>query len=77
VKANVPNSKSGGTDRALQWREGSDRDRLGLELDSERMTVGQGGAVLIPPGVQHQAVGWMTILNVERSSFDPADESSD
>ncbi len=45
-----------------------------VELDGERVAVGQGGAVLIPPGVRHRAVGRMTILNVVVPPFDPADE---
>jgi hypothetical protein len=42
--------------------------------DGERMAVGQVGAVLIPPEVQHRAVGRMTILNLVAPPFDPADE---
>ena len=45
-----------------------------VELDGERVAVGPGGAVLIPPGVRHRAVGRMTILNVVVPPFDPADE---
>jgi mannose-6-phosphate isomerase-like protein (cupin superfamily) len=45
-----------------------------VELDGERMVVGPGSAVLIPPGVIHRAVGRMTILNVVVPPFDPADE---
>ena len=45
-----------------------------VELDGERMAVGPGGAVLIPPGVRHRAAGRMTILNVVVPPFDPADE---
>ena len=37
-------------DREELRREGGDRDRLGVKLDDERMAVGPGGAVLIPPG---------------------------
>jgi hypothetical protein len=36
----------------------------GVKSGGERMAVGPGGAVLIPPEVQHQAMGRMTILNV-------------
>jgi hypothetical protein len=46
----------------------------GVELDGERMAVGPGGAVLIPPGVRHRAARRMTILNVVVPPFDPADE---
>ena len=45
-----------------------------IELDGERVTVGTGHAVMIPPGVRHRAVGRMTILNVVVPPFDPADE---
>jgi mannose-6-phosphate isomerase-like protein (cupin superfamily) len=45
-----------------------------IELDGERVLVGPGQAVLIPPGVRHRAVGRMTILNVVVPPFDPADE---
>jgi mannose-6-phosphate isomerase-like protein (cupin superfamily) len=48
-----------------------------IELDGERVTVGTGHAVMIPPGVRHRAVGRMTILNVVVPPFDPADEWSD
>ena len=40
----------------------------------ERMAVGPGGAVLIPPGVRHRAMGRMTIRDVEVPPFEPADE---
>jgi hypothetical protein len=36
-----------------------------VKSGGERMAVGPGGAVLIPPGVRHRAAGRMTILNVE------------
>jgi mannose-6-phosphate isomerase-like protein (cupin superfamily) len=45
-----------------------------IELDGQRVTVGAGHAVMIPPGVRHRAVGRMTILNVVVPPFDPADE---
>jgi mannose-6-phosphate isomerase-like protein (cupin superfamily) len=45
-----------------------------IELDGERVAVGPGHAVMIPPGVRHRAVGRMTILNVVVPPFDPADE---
>ena len=45
-----------------------------VELDGERVAVGPGGAVPIPPGVRHRAAGRMTILNVAVPPFDPADE---
>jgi hypothetical protein len=38
------------------------------------MAVGQGGAVLIPPGVRHRAVGRMMILDVVVPPFNPANE---
>jgi hypothetical protein len=40
----------------------------------ERVAVGQGGAVLIPPGMRHRAARRMKILNVVVARFDPADE---
>ena len=46
----------------------------GVKSGVERMAVGAGGAVLIPPGVRHRAGGLMPILNVEVWPFDPADE---
>ena len=45
-----------------------------IELDGERVMVGMGHAVMIPPGVRHRAVGRMTILNIVVPPFDPADE---
>ena len=45
-----------------------------MELDGERVPVGGGYGVMIPPGVRHQAVGWITILVVVMPPFDPADE---
>jgi mannose-6-phosphate isomerase-like protein (cupin superfamily) len=45
-----------------------------IELDGERVPVGTGHAVMIPPGVRHRAIGRMTILNVVVPPFDPADE---
>src|SRR3954465_5696842 len=41
-----------------------------VELDGERVAVGPGSAVLIPPGVRHRAAGRMTILNVVVPPFD-------
>jgi hypothetical protein len=41
------------------------------------MAVGQGGAVLIPPEVQHQPVGRLMIRNLVVPPFDPDDESID
>jgi hypothetical protein len=49
----------------------------GLELDGERMAVGPGGAVLIPPEVRHRVAGRMTILSVVVPPFDPTNESCD
>jgi hypothetical protein len=43
----------------------------------ERMTVGQGGTVLIAPAVRHRAVGRMPILNIVVPPFEPADERID
>jgi hypothetical protein len=37
------------------------------------MAVGPGGAVLIPPGVRHRAMGRLTILNIVVPPSDPAD----
>ncbi|MBN9122686.1 MAG: cupin domain-containing protein [Planctomycetes bacterium] len=45
-----------------------------IELDGNLVPVGQGSAVMIPPGVRHRAVGRMVILNVVVPPFDPADE---
>ena len=45
-----------------------------IELDGQRVPVGAGHAVLIPPGVRHRAIGRMSILNVVVPPFDPADE---
>jgi hypothetical protein len=45
--------------------------------DGERVAVGQGSAVLIPPEVRHRAAGRMTILDVAVPPFDPADERFD
>ena len=39
----------------------------------ERMAVGPGGAVLIPPAVRHWTAGRMTIPNVVMPPFDSAD----
>jgi hypothetical protein len=43
----------------------------------ERMAVGPGGAVLIPPAVRDRAAGWMPILDVVVPPSDPADERID
>jgi hypothetical protein len=40
----------------------------------ERMAMGAGGAVLIPPGVRNRAARRLPILNVVVPSFDPTDE---
>jgi mannose-6-phosphate isomerase-like protein (cupin superfamily) len=48
-----------------------------VELDGERMAVGPGGAVPIPPGVRHRAAGRMTTLDVVVPPSDPADERLD
>jgi hypothetical protein len=45
-----------------------------VKSGGERMAVGPGGAVLIPPGVRHRAVGRMPIVNVVMLPFDRADE---
>jgi mannose-6-phosphate isomerase-like protein (cupin superfamily) len=45
-----------------------------MELDGDRVAVGPGICVLIPPGVRHRAVGPMTVLIVVTPKFDPADE---
>ena len=49
----------------------------GVKLDGERMAVGPGGVVLIPPGVRHRAAGRMPIVYVVVPPFDSADESFD
>ena len=46
----------------------------GVKSGGERLAVGPGGAVPIPPGVRHRAMGRMMILNIEMPPFDPADE---
>ena len=48
-----------------------------MKSGGERMAVGQGGAVLIPPEVQHQPVGRLMIRNLVVPPFDPDDESID
>jgi mannose-6-phosphate isomerase-like protein (cupin superfamily) len=45
-----------------------------IELNGERVPVGAGHAVMIPPGVRHRAIGRMTLLNVVVPPFDPTDE---
>lgn len=45
-----------------------------IELDGDRIALGPGVCVLIPPGVVHRAVGRMTILNIVFPKFDPQDE---
>lgn len=45
-----------------------------IELDGVLVPVGQGTAVMIPPGVRHRAVGRMVILNVVVPPFDATDE---
>jgi hypothetical protein len=45
----------------------------GVKSGGERMAVGPGGAVPIPPGVWHRPAGRMTILDVVVPPFDPAD----
>jgi hypothetical protein len=45
-----------------------------VKSGGERMAVGPGGAVLIPPRVRHRATGRMTILHIVVPPFDPADE---
>ena len=47
----------------------------GVKSGVERMAVGPGGAMLIPPGVRHRAARRMTILDVVAPPFGPADES--
>ena len=49
----------------------------GVELGGERVAVGQGSAVLIPPGVRHRAMGRTTVLDIVVPSFGPDDESFD
>ncbi|QJW99056.1 cupin domain-containing protein [Frigoriglobus tundricola] len=48
-----------------------------IELNGERVPVGVGTAVMIPPGVRHRALGPMVVLNVVVPPFDPADEFFD
>jgi mannose-6-phosphate isomerase-like protein (cupin superfamily) len=48
-----------------------------IELNGERVAVGAGTAVMIPPGVRHRAVGPMVVLNIVVPPFDPADEYVD
>jgi hypothetical protein len=47
------------------------------KLDGERLAVGPGGSVPIPPGCGTGRWGRMPILNVVVPPFDPADESFD
>lgn len=49
-------------------------DGAAIELDGVRHPVRPLTAVLIPPGVQHRAVGKMRVLIVCTPEFDPADE---
>jgi hypothetical protein len=46
----------------------------GVKSGGERLAVGPGGSVPIPPEVRHRAMGRMTILDVVVPPFDPADE---
>jgi hypothetical protein len=59
--------------RAIKWKSSPSNAGNGVlecaagaavELGGERMAVGPGGAVLIPPGVRHRAARRMTILDV-------------
>lgn len=45
-----------------------------MELDGERLPIGVGQCVLIPPGVRHRAIGNMTVLVIVYPKFDPEDE---
>ena len=45
-----------------------------MELDDDLLPVCPGTCILIPPGVQHRAVGRMTVLIVVLPKFDPNDE---
>ncbi len=45
-----------------------------IALDDERLPVGPGDAVYIPPGVRHALSGQFEIINVVSPPFDPADE---
>jgi hypothetical protein len=45
-----------------------------VKSGGERMAVGQGGAVLIMPGVRHRAMGRLTILDVVVPTSGLADE---
>ena len=45
-----------------------------MELDGQRLPIGVGQCVLIPPGVRHRAIGNMTVLVIVYPKFDPEDE---
>jgi len=45
-----------------------------IELDDERVKVGPGDVVYIPPLTRHAARGTLTIINVVHPPLDPADE---
>ncbi len=45
-----------------------------LELDGERVPVGPGSAIMIPPGVWHRPIGSFRMLNISLPVFDPGDE---
>lgn len=45
-----------------------------MELDGQRLPIGVGQCVLIPPGVRHRAIGNMTVLVIVYPKFDPRDE---
>jgi len=45
-----------------------------IELDDERIAVGPGDVVYIPPGTAHALRGRFEIINVVTPPFDPADE---
>ena len=48
-----------------------------MELNGERIAVGPGSVVNIPPGVVHRAIGQFKIVNIVVPPFDPADEFED
>jgi mannose-6-phosphate isomerase-like protein (cupin superfamily) len=45
-----------------------------IQLDSDILPVKPGMCIMIPPGVQHRAIGKMKVLIIATPKFDPMDE---
>jgi mannose-6-phosphate isomerase-like protein (cupin superfamily) len=45
-----------------------------MELDGQRVKVGEGTCIMIRPLVRHRAIGKMKVLVIVYPKFDPADE---